>query len=255
MKNKRFITLTAMLLTLSAFASEAKKGYVVVTDYLSAHAGKDVSDAIQQIIAANPNRTIYFPDGVYILSKPIVTPAEPTKSVALDLSNYAILLASEGWNHDEALVRLGGKDEANNIYLPGSNYYLQGGNIDGRGVAKGISIDGGRETVIRDTSIKNELVGIHIKRGANNGSSDCDIAGVNLVGHNTPESVGVLVEGFDNTFTNMRIASVQVGFQLRSQANMLRNIHPLIIHNEANPNYATSCGFLDEAGCNWDDFC
>ena len=255
MKNKLFITLTAMLLTLSAFASEAKKGYVVVTDYFSAHAGKDVSDAIQQIIDANPNRTIYFPDGVYILSKPIVTPAEPTKSVALELSNYAILQASEGWNHDEALVRLGGKDEANNIYLPGSNYYLQGGIIDGRGVAKGISIDGGRETVIRDTSIKNVLVGIHIKRGANNGSSDCDIAGVNIVGNNSPESVGVLVEGFDNTFTNMRIASVQVGFQLRSQANMLRNIHPLFIHHEANPNYESSCGFLDEAGCNWYDFC
>ena len=165
------------MLSLSAFAINApkKNGYVIVTDYIKADSGKDVSDVLQNIIDNNPNRTIYFPDGVYIISKPIVTPAEPTKSVALKLSNYAIIRASENWNNAEAMIRLGGKDAANNIGVTGSNYYLDGGIIDGSGTAKGISIDGGRETVIRNTSIKNVEVGIHIKHGANSGSSDCDI--------------------------------------------------------------------------------
>lgn len=228
-----------------------KEGYVVVK--VKADGKRDVSDSIQKIIDENPNRTIYFPDGVYLISKPILTPAEPTKSVALELSNYAIIKAAEGWSHDEAMIRLGGKDAANNIRTPGSNYYLEGGIIDGSGVAKGISIDSGRETVIRNTSIKSVVVGIHVKHGANSGSSDSDIFGVNIVGNNTPESIGVLVEGYDNTFTNMRIGGVHFGFKIRSQANMLRNIHPL--YYGSNNSYETSCGFLDEAGCNWYDFC
>lgn len=256
MSFKKIITLVvAVVISVSAVAynSPNDMGYVVVTEYINKKNAKDVSDIIQKIIDENPNRTIYFPDGVYIISKPIVTPADPTKSVALQLSNFAVIKAAEGWAHEEAMIRLGGKDAANNIRTPGSNYYLDGGIIDGSGVAKGVSIDGGRETVIRNTSIKNVVMGIHVKYGANSGSSDSDIMSVNIVGNNTPESIGVLVEGYDNTFTNMRIGGVHVGFKIRSQANSLRNIHPL--YYGSNDSYATSCGFLDEAGCNWYDFC
>ena len=249
-----FLTVVCLFSLTNLSAANPKtteEGYVIVK--VKADGKRDVSDAIQKIIDENPNRTIYFPDGVYLISKPILTPAEPTKSVALELSNYAIIKAAEGWSHDEAMIRLGGKDAANNIRTPGSNYYLEGGIIDGSGVAKGISIDSGRETVIRNTSIKSVVVGIHVKHGANSGSSDSDIFGVNIVGNNTPESIGVLVEGYDNTFTNMRIGGVHFGFKIRSQANMLRNIHPL--YYGSNNSYETSCGFLDEAGCNWYDFC
>ena len=249
-----FLTVVCLFSLTNLSAANPKtteEGYVIVK--VKADGKRDVSDAIQKIIDENPNSTIYFPDGVYLISKPILTPAEPTKSVALELSNYAVIKAAEGWAHDEAMIRLGGKDAANNIRTPGSNYYLEGGIIDGSGVAKGISIDSGRETVIRNTSIKSVVVGIHVKHGANSGSSDSDIFGVNIVGNNTPESIGVLVEGYDNTFTNMRIGGVHFGFKIRSQANMLRNIHPL--YYGSNNSYETSCGFLDEAGCNWYDFC
>ena len=57
-------------------------GYVVVTDYLKANTGEDVSDAIQQIINDNPHRTIYFPDGEYILAKPARDAAEKAKMEA-----------------------------------------------------------------------------------------------------------------------------------------------------------------------------
>ena len=35
--------------------------YVVVTDYVKPNTGEDVSDALQELILANPNRTIFFP--------------------------------------------------------------------------------------------------------------------------------------------------------------------------------------------------
>ena len=51
------------------------KDRIVVTDYGVANDGKtDVSDAIQRVIDKHPNRTIYFPDGTYLISKSICTP-------------------------------------------------------------------------------------------------------------------------------------------------------------------------------------
>lgn len=256
MNFKKICLLISFILVSSSVAahlSPKQKGYVVVTDYIKNDGKKDVSDAIQKIIDNNPNRTIYFPDGTYLISKPILTPADPKKSVALMLSNYAIIRADANWKHDEAMIRLGGKDPYNDIRIPGSNYFLDGGIIDGNKVAKGVSIDGGRETVVRNTSIKNVTVGLHIKHGANSGSSDSDIHDVNIVGNFTSESIGVLVEGFDNTLTNMRIGGVHIGVWLKSSGNSMRNLHPLYYNNKEG--YEKSCGFIDEGGNNWYDFC
>lgn len=229
------------------------KGCVVVTDTVPNDGSAPVSDAIQRLIDDNPNRTIYFPDGTYLLDKPILTPAHPKYSVALRLSNYAVLKAAEGWDSTEAMVRLGASHPANDIYTIGSNYSLTGGIIDGSGVAGGISIDGGRETMIRDVSIKHVRVGIHIKYGANSGSSDADIFGVNIIGNGAVDSVGVLLEGYDNTLTNMRIARVHTGILLKSAGNSMRNLHPLYTCDYTD--YENSCGFYDMAGNNWYNFC
>ncbi|MBO6160814.1 MAG: hypothetical protein J6O01_04965 [Bacteroidales bacterium] len=228
-----------------------KGGCVIVTDYLKADGKKDVSDILQSIIDNNPNRTIFFPDGTYLLSKPIQTPADPEKSVSLWLASYAILKADDGWKHEEAMVRLGGKDPCNNITINGSNYFLDGGIIDGNGVAVGVSVDSGRETVIRNVSIKHVRIGIQINHGANSGSSDCDVHNVNIVGNKAEDSIGVLVIGYDNTFANMRIAAVHYGFKIRSQGNAFRNIHPLYTSGGyESGEYESSCGFLDESGGN-----
>ncbi len=213
---------------------------------------RDVSGQIQELIDANPNRTIFFPDGIYRLDKPICTPAHPEKSVCLALSGYAVLRAGEGWDSPEALVRLGAIHPANDIRTVGSNYYFSGGVVDGMGVARGISIDGGRETVIRDVSIKHTTVGIHIKHGANSGSSDADISGVNIVGTGDPASIGVLLEGYDNTLTNLRIANVFTGVKLCSSGNCIRNVHPLYTSDYTD--YTRSCGFWDLNGNNWYDY-
>ncbi|MBE7065560.1 MAG: hypothetical protein E7384_07110 [Ruminococcaceae bacterium] len=157
-------------------------GYFSVADYLKPNTNEDLSDKIQKIIDENPNRTIFFPDCTYQVSKPICTPADPSKAVSLKLSSFAIIKASDDWESDEAVIRICGKDPYNEIRYVGSNYSFEGGYIDGNGKANGISIDSGRETVIKETSIKNAKIGLHIKHGANNSSSDADVYGVNIVG-------------------------------------------------------------------------
>lgn len=233
------------------------RGYLIATDHFPADGVTDIAPALQKLIDENPNRTIFFPDGLYLLGQPVLTPAHPERSVDLQLSNFARLKAADSWDSDEAMIRLGAKDSANDIYTPGSNYGLSGGILDGSGKAKGISIDGGRETYIRNTSIKNVQVGIHIKYGTNAGSSDADVTGVNITGNGSLDSIGVLIDGFDNTLTNMRIADVFTGVVVNSGGNMLRNIHPLfIIRPDTYGRYRESVGFkIGENPMNWFDYC
>ena len=95
MKHTKRLTLSfmAMMMTISVLGLHAPKDKDVVV-HVKTDGKADVSDALQRIIDSNPNRTIYFPDGVYLISKPILTPAYPSKSVALELSNYAIIKAA-----------------------------------------------------------------------------------------------------------------------------------------------------------------
>ena len=231
------------------------KKFIVVTDFIDNDGKRDLASELQKIIDDNPNRVIFFPDGIYNISAPLLTPAQPTKSVCLQLSAYAVIRPHESWKSDGALIRLGGKDPANDIDTNGSNYYLDGGIIDGDGRANGVSIDGGRETIIRNCSIKHAKVGIYIARGANYGSSDADISGVNIVGTDTADSIGVLVDGWDNTFTNMRVARVTIGFLINTSGNILRNLHPLYFLKENGDEYLQSRGFKDNGGSNFYDIC
>lgn len=214
---------------------------------------KPCSAAIQRLVDANPNREIFFPDGTYLLDRPICTPADPKRSVCLRLSGYARLVAAKGWTNAEAMVRLGAIHPANDIRTPGSWYWLKGGIIDGAGVADGVSIDGGRETLVSDVSMKNVRIGLHIRRGANSGSSDADIRNVNIVGNRAADSVGVLIEGYDNTLQNMRIADVVRGVVVKSGGNCLRDIHPLF--TGAWEFYDQSVGFDIDGGDTFGDFC
>ncbi|MBP3369356.1 MAG: hypothetical protein J6L85_01275 [Clostridia bacterium] len=232
-----------------------REAFVVVTDFVKANTGEDVSVALQELILNNPQRVLYFPDGEYLLSKPICTPANPEHSVCLHLSNYAVIKAMDTWDCDEALIRLGAAEPFNTIMVNGSNYYLSGGIIDGNDLANGVSIDSGRETRVENVSIKHTKVGLHVKWGANSGSADCDILNVNIVGRGTPDSIGLLIEGMDNTFTNMRIARVQIGVKLLKGGNYLRNIHPLYSLKSGWDHYTESIAFCDLSWENWYDFC
>lgn len=262
--NLLVITLLAFGLCISMNAQKknsAKKytqlsvEYLVVTEHGVPSDGKtDCSTAIEKLIAENPNRTLFFPDGTYLISRPVRTPAEPTLSVHLVLANYAVVKAMENWQPGNALIELGAIEEANDITTNGSNYGLYGGIIDGSDIANGVSIDGGRETRVENVSIKHTQIGLHIKHGANSGSSDADINNVNIVGNNKPNSIGVLVEGYDNTLSNMRIYGVNIGVDLRSGGNSLRNIHPLYRFGKEQ-NYESSIGFLVGSGNNWFSFC
>ena len=65
----------------------------------------------------------------------------------------------------------------------------------------------------------------------------------------------VLELGCGNTFTNMRIARVQIGVKLIKGGNYLRNIHPLYSLKSGWDHYESSVAFYDDSWENWYDFC
>lgn len=231
-------------------------GYVVMTDHVKANTGADLSREIQKVINQNPKSVIYFPDGEYVISSPIATPADGDVSVALKLSDNAIIKASDDWSDSNAMIRLGGMNERNDINVRGSNYYLEGGIIDGNGKAKGISIDHGRETSVRDVTIVNTSTGLLVKNGANGGSSDADIENIRIYGNGALSSVGLQIQGWDNTFSNMKISNVQIGVKIETAANLLRDIHVTYVQSgKLETAYRSSIGFLDTGDRNWYDNC
>ena len=231
------------------------KGYVVVTDYVRINARKDVSAELQKIIDENPQTTIYFPDGEYLISKPLVTSSDPAKAVSLRLSTFAIIKAASDWDDANGyMIQLGGKDKTFTVDEVGSNYYMEGGCIDGSNKARGVEVAGGLETSVRYVSIKFVTQGLHIALNDESPSSYADIETVNIVGCNLPDSVGVLVDSDGNTFTNMRVASFQVATKANGKNNIFRNLHMLFIYT-SNYDYSDSIGFWDTSEGNTYDIC
>ena len=217
----------------------SKENYVVVTDYFLPNTGADLTSHIQNIINKNPGRTIYFPDGEYVISSGISTCGTAAKAVSLLLADGAVIKASDSWknsNEYTAMICLGaqdvGVDGSNDVDSQGSYYSLMGGTLDCNGVTNGLAINGGRESLVKNILIKNvKNKGIEITKGANNGSSDMDIDDVTIIGTGTPNSIGMhLDKGYDNTFTNIRIYDFQTGVIVSSGGNSFHDVRVFNTH-------------------------
>ena len=199
--------------------AKTNSDYIVVTDFIKADTGEDLYDPLQMLINKNPGRTLYFPDGEYLISHSLETSSKAIDSTSFYLSGGATIGAHKDWRSDgqkNALICLGSLEEENNIRTPGSNFYVMGGILDGKGKADGISLDAGRETLIKNVVIMNVIYGIYVKNGVNNGSSDTDIDDVTIIGSGTHNSYGIVTVGYDNTISNARIYNTKVGMKVSS---------------------------------------
>ncbi|MBR0454963.1 MAG: hypothetical protein IIX25_04820, partial [Clostridia bacterium] len=211
-------------------------GYVVITEYKEFVERGDYSPAIKKAIEENPRSTIYFPDGTYNFSEPIVISADPAKSVSIRMSNLAVLKPLDWTDSTLPLIRVGVSENSesdvavNDAYMTGNETVsITGGCIFGVGMSSGISVEGGVGTYIYNVSIKTTPIGIHVKKGPNAlGATYVNVDNVNITGNDSRESIGVLVEGTYNTFSNMRIASINYGVKCTETGsnNIFRNIHP-----------------------------
>ncbi|MBO7302876.1 MAG: SAF domain-containing protein, partial [Clostridia bacterium] len=76
----------------------SNSNYIDISQFVTPNTGEDLQSTLQLVIDNNPQSTLYFPDGEYIISKPLVTHAIATKSVSIHLSDNAVIKASNNWS-------------------------------------------------------------------------------------------------------------------------------------------------------------
>lgn len=204
---------------------------------------QDDTTIIQGCIDSNSFKTIFFPDGIYKVSSPIVTSGTPSDGVELLLSRYAVIKADDNnWTDGDYVIELGGIDSAYDAEALGATTGISGGMIDCSSVANGIVNNGGRQFYIKNIDIKYvKTIGIGILKG--NNSADADISYVNMQGIEAPNSKGLYVIANDNTISHMRINGFRTGAHFESNGNLVDGIHPLYTDSTYS-SYSDTIGFF-----------
>lgn len=203
-------------------------GCISVKDYGAKGDGvTDDTTAIQNAIDNNPLKDIIFPAGVYLISMPILTPAEDAKKVRLIVGN-ATIKASSDFPSEKYMITIGGKG---NGFWYGAQHDtgIYGGMLDGSSIAYGgIRIYDVHQSHLVNTVVKGvRTVGVLIDKNRTSQSSDAYVNGLMIGGCNLPGSVGLKVDGFDNNIQYIRTGGFQKGIQLNGGGNYLTECHPL----------------------------
>ena len=103
----------------------AKDAFLLVSDYVKPNTGEDVSDALQELILNNPKRVLFFPDGEYIISRPLQTTSEPAQSTSFYFSSGAVLKAADDWKKEDMKNALINFYNAIEVTLPNDSFYYE----------------------------------------------------------------------------------------------------------------------------------
>ena len=213
---------------------------LVVTEHITLD--EDISDALQQLIDENPGKTIEFPDGDYIIAKPITVSADPAKAVSLRLADYAVIRASDDWDSEEAMVQLsvGEISEESTV----NSFYLDGGTIDGNHVAKALYVENGRDLLVANVSLINTALGLEVAEGR------VDVENLIIVGTDADDSHGMIIGGKDCSIVNVRISNVLNGVDVTGANNLIKSVQAVCVDNSQG-----TYGFYDDGYGTMYDMC
>lgn len=220
--------------------------YVIVTQHDIANDGSDVATALQNLIDANPNKAIYFPDGTYGLTKPITTSCQLGYMTPLILSSQATIKALVGFD-GEYVIELGGKG----TYQDRMNHgiYIGGGIVDGGNLVGGIRTGSCQSPTVENLLIQDYVnYGLYVGDGSNASSSDGVFTNLSLQSARETadmrKSTGIYVKGLDNMFSNIWIMHSMRGMEFDSGGNLMTNVHAVgSNYDYFGDNYTDTCGF------------
>lgn len=191
----------------------------------------DDTEAIQALIDNNPNRTLYFPDGVYLISSHIATSANNSQSVCLKLSEHAVIKATSSYSDDLPMICLGIKNyDEYYLYENFASFGIEGGILDCNNVTGGIQIDNCIRPYVKSITVDNVLTtGINLSTGYNNGSLDATVKDCVVICNNNTTATAVKIASSDSVIHNVRTFSGKYGFYFTETAggNHLTETHAL----------------------------
>ena len=219
---------------------DVKSKNLVVTEHIEIT--DDVTDALQKLINENPGKTIEFPDGEYVISKPLTIPADPAKAVSLRLSDYAIIRASDDWSVEDAMIQFAtGKIPAESA---DASFYINGGIIDGNHVAKAVCIQNAKDVMIANVNLANATVGLEIVAGR------ADAENLIITGSDSEASTGMILGADDCSVANIRISAVFNGVKVLGSNNALKSVYAVCTDDSKQ-----TCGYYDIGSGNVYDMC
>lgn len=202
-------------------------------------------DAIQAAIE-NSDTGITFTDGVYAISRPIVTPYNTTHPFNVTLTEGAVIVATVKM---DAMLKMGVTNKAAGTSHEG--FKITGGHFNANHLADTAIYTSGnlRQNIITNVDIKYFLkTGITVDTSTTLPSTDTFISNVRINRVQTPtlheNTIGVNFLGPDNIITDCYICDTQTGVKC---AGMLQasNIHFFVDVNWKN--YETTAIYANEA--------
>ena len=194
-------------------------GFIVVTDYIKASTGEDVAGALQKLIDKNWGKTLYFPDGEYLLSYPIQTSAVAGQTMSFILSPGAVIRAAKTWNgikYANALFCMGAlSDQAN-----GATAVIRGGVFDGNGKADGIAVMAGTDSVIEDVCIVDTRIGIDMGQGV----TGWKVKNVTVLGNGTMGNLGLKVFCNECEFIDVKLYNMHTALGIMGTGNLFYGV-------------------------------
>ena len=177
--------------------------------------GDGVTDdyaVLQGLIDDNPHKTIYLPDGTYLISDTLHISTGNANQVNLKLDHNAVITTDQSIDY---LLEVGTEEGSYDRYAEGSIVWIDGGifNCGNAGSAIYLSANQ-KQTKVSNTIIYGvDQYGIYIDRGINtSSSSDADIMNVSINGKGSEVGgVGVYAYGYDNKISHVRVNKCQIG--------------------------------------------
>lgn len=211
----------------------------------------DDTEAIQFCIDNFPHKTIYLPDGRYLLSHELKIYADNEKQINLYLENNAELFSNTQIN---SLLNIGLGENLYDRYKVGNICNITGGIWNCENVIYGIYMNTTRKQnkLFNMNLINVGKYGIYIKRTSDANASSNHIL-KNIFIHckgSEFNSTGLYIRGLDNSFNTIIIAKATIAIDLKGGGNLFNDID--LVASYTTPELLTSDEYDKTIGLNVD---
>lgn len=189
----------------------------------------DDTEALQFCIDNFPHRTLFFPNGNYLISQPLFIRVGNEYTVDLFLESSAKIFTNSEIEELLSIGKIeGGTWDRKQLF---NIVTIRGGIFDATNTQYAIYITSDRkQTRILDTNIINvSNTGVYIDRNvvtSSSVSSDVLLDTISVTGTgNFENNVGIYLKGTDNELNNIRITGLKTGLIIEGGGNLLSNGH------------------------------
>lgn len=206
----------------SQFKDIANKQKISVTDFGVKGDGSDETFLIENAIKNCSQKTLYFPTGVYGISKTLII----DNQVSLELDSNAKIIALE---YMDVMIEWG----KYNVYT--EHCFITGGIVDGMGKAKTLlNLSWFRHFTLKDTVFLNSIEKGLVLRSHNEDIHSVEAIIDNIYFENkivsSYNAIALIVNTTDSHISNVIVINYSTGVEVNGAGNRFYRVHPWVTH-------------------------